>query len=73
MLENDETEDILEETPDGEVVTAKPASKAPALPRTSELPLSKIKHIIKLDPEVHLVNSESICPKPGFLFNQMLF
>lgn len=33
------------------------AAKKPST-RISELPLSKVKHIIKLDPEVQLVNGE---------------
>lgn len=36
------------------------AKSVPRANRISELPLSKIKHIIKLDPEVKLVNSEAV-------------
>jgi len=57
--ENEEA--IPVETEISEEVTEGVKTKsAPRANRISELPLSKIKHIIKLDPEVKLVNSEAV-------------
>lgn len=47
-----------EETPNGADKTD--PKKKPTQDRVTNLPISKIKHIIKLDPDVNLVNSDAV-------------
>jgi len=60
-FETEEDMDVIQEESEditGDVVKSKPAPKASV--RISELPRSKVKHIIKLDPDVNLVNSKKL-------------
>jgi hypothetical protein len=58
-------EEVDEEESKGEFKeNAKSAKKrvtSNTLTRLTELPLAKIRHIIKLDPEVNLVNGKCLC------------
>lgn len=49
---------LITETESTGITPGAKAKPAPKANRISELPLAKIKHIIKLDPEVKLVNGK---------------
>ncbi|CAG9808214.1 unnamed protein product [Chironomus riparius] len=61
VMETEENEDLDEMEKDTtEDVSKKKAVKSNNQDRITNLPLAKIKHIIKLDPEVKLVNGEAV-------------
>lgn len=59
LLDADPDAEVTEGTENTESSTKKKAAK-PTQDRITNLPIAKIKHIIKLDPDVNLVNAEAV-------------